>query len=426
MENYGLNGKVRSFAMENVFTTELNKVCYSLGKQLRPFCLYADEYQKQKGVLDLSTFGGFNNSGVTLFEDIVSERIQSLKTQGVGFMGVTDELKKTLFYQYLMTVSICYVEVEKWHTVNGVNQPTYDKMLVTRNPQIMAAWMGTTVQEMQGKYSRRVSSLSSELEEGVIRFVRLNQSTKGNSISVPRNTFNSKNMKCIPLFMLYAFQEGLFTVLSDSIVEVTFLKDNHTERTIYTTINEGIIRKFYTDQIFIDTMLRGIDIKTVVQGSMKLSSKVHRGYIKVPEIGASQYDSTGTRSINMARISKMRKVDESEVDTTFIDVDLNSVVSNFLDSIDYLGKKSPDLVKDVYKALLGSEAKELPDDTSLATYIELCSNEVLSKESILSTTYLRWLHNFMISNPVYFPLYTGKPTKISNMATNFGVEQLHW
>ena len=58
-----------------------------------------------------------------------------------------------------------------------------------------------------------------------------------------------------------------------------------------------------------------------------LASKMHRGYIKIPELGSSIYDDTGVRSLNVARLLSIKQVES--VSREFIHVDLNSVVSNF-------------------------------------------------------------------------------------------------
>lgn len=424
MGSYDLTGAVKSFSVENIFSTEMSKLAYKLGENIKPFCFVADKFQKESNVIDLITFGGFDNSSITLLDDVVNERISSLSTSGIGFSEVTDDLKKTLFYQYLITMSVCYVEVECWKTRNGSSTPSYDKFLVTRNPALMSAWMGIPQAEAQAKYCKRIAPSSFELSEGTLRFVKLNQSTKGNSITVPRVVYNTKNMKCVPLFMLYAFTEGFKTKLSNGILEFTFLKDNHIERKLCTTLDRSILSEFYNDNTFIDAMLGGTDINTVNQGGMMLSSKQHRGYIKVPELGASIYDSTGTRSLNLSRILAIREISKDDVDTTFIDISLDSVVKNFEESLEYCAtKQGIESVRDLYNALLGTE----PDsESTLATLISEINNSVQTNELLLSTTYDRQLHMFMVEHPQWFPLYTGKPVRSKVETSSYGVAQLDW
>ena len=420
-EFYGLNYSVKSFAVANNFVVNTNKACYALGQQLMPFCLYANEDQKKYGVLDFATFQAFLNPQISLIDEIVEYRHQAFKDTGIN-VDIRDEVKKKLlFYDYLMTISICYVEIPKYVTKDGMPMATYDKFLCTRNPAIMGAWMGADPSEMQAKYSSRITSRQVEFNINELRCVKLNHTNKGNSITVPRTAYNVEKMTCIPMYMLYAFVEGFKPLIQDGIVKFSYLKDNGTIRELATTLNEDILKDYYDDNIFINTMLSGVDINTVQQGGMTLSSKMNRGYIKVPELGASVYDGTGVRSLNIARLLKAEKIDS--VDRTFLKVDLNSVPTNFNNGIDYIVKTMPDSLKDCYKALVGEEFDETKC-SSIPVMAETCKSYVAGRSAFLSTSYHRDLHVFMVSHPEWFPLYTGKPAQQITSSANFGVTPL--
>lgn len=420
-EFYGLNYSVKSFAVANDFVVNTNKACYALGQQLMPFCLYANEDQKKYGVLDFATFQAFLNPQISLIDEIVEYRHQAFKDTGIN-VDIRDEVKKKLlFYDYLMTISICYVEIPKYVTKDGMPMATYDKFLCTRNPAIMGAWMGADPSEMQAKYSSRITSRQVEFNINELRCVKLNHTNKGNSITVPRTAYNVEKMTCIPMYMLYAFVEGFKPLIQDGIVKFSYLKDNGTIRELATTLNEDILKDYYDDNIFINTMLSGVDINTVQQGGMTLSSKMNRGYIKVPELGASVYDGTGVRSLNIARLLKAEKIDS--VDRTFLKVDLNSVPTNFNNGIDYIVKTMPDSLKDCYKTLVGEEFDETKC-SSIPVMAETCKSYVAGRSAFLSTSYHRDLHVFMVSHPEWFPLYTGKPAQQITSSANFGVTPL--
>jgi hypothetical protein len=415
---YGLNYSIKSFAVANDFVINTNKACYSLGQQLQPFCLYANDEQKNYGVLDFATFSAFLNQDISLIDEIVDYRKGVFKDFGININTSDEFKKKLLFYDYLMTISICYVEIPKYVTKEGVPTATFDKFLCTKNPAIMGAWVGADTSEMQAKYSSRIVARQVEFDVNELRCVKLNHTSKGNSITVPRNAYSIEKMTCIPMYMLYAFVEGFKPLLDTSIVKFSYLKDNGTIRELATTLSEGILRDYYDDNLFISTMLAGVDINTVQQGGMTLSSKMNRGYIKVPEVGASVYDSTGCRSLNIARLLKAEVV--PEVDRTFIKVDLNSVVENFNSCIDYIVKKMPEQVKEVYKALAGTDFKE-ENCGSVPQMVGVMQEYVRGREIFLSTSYRRDLHTFMISHPEWFPLYTGKPAQQITSSANYGV-----
>lgn len=419
---YDMDCSIKSFAVANQWSATLNKICYKLGTQLKPFSLLSDEYQKKFGVLNLAECGGLENPDVSMFDEVVSVRNREYKI--IPKSELSDKEKRAIFIHYLMATSICYCEVEKWKTTNGVAAKTYDKFLCTRNPAIMGAWMGMSPSEMQAKYSARIQASQYELEEGVLRYVKLLSSSKGNSISVPRTFASYENMKCVPLFMLYAWITGAKEVMKENIVKFTFLKDNHTEREMCTTLSEEIIRKYYSDNLFVSTMLSSVDIDSNQQGGMNLSSKIHRGYVKLPELGSSIYDSTGTRSLNIARILKSEVV--TDIDTTFINVSLTSVVDNFKNHVDYLVTSQPTSLADLYNTLTATQ--EFNGDESPASISDALYQYVDEKEMLFSTSFQRLLHKFMISNPQWFSTYTGKPVQRSqdtpSSISNFSVSQL--
>ena len=415
---YSMDCAIKSFAVSNEWSATLNKICFKLGKQLRPFSLLSDEFQEKYGVLDLAKCGGLLDQTIPMIDEVAKVRNEEYHI--VKKSELDDRDKRLLFIHYLLATSICYCEVEKWKTTNGVASKTYDKFLCTRNPAIMGAWMGMSPAEMQAKYSRRIQVDNADLNEGVLRYVKLQSSAKGNSITVPRNFASFENMRCVPLFMLYAWVTGAKEVMKNNIVKFTFLKDNHTERELCTTLSEDIVRKYYTDNLFISTMLSGVDIDSNQQGGMNLSSKIHRGYIKLPELGSSIYDSSGTRSLNLARILKAEVVDD--IDTTFINVSLSSVVANFKNHIDSLVVKMPTALSELYNKLTATET--YTGGESSASIVESLYKYVDDNEMILSTSFQRQLHLFMVENPQWFTTYTGQPVKgVSTSTENFGVAQ---
>lgn len=421
MDMYGLDHSVKSFAVANDFVQFSNKACYSLAQSLRPFGIYISDLQRQFGVLDIAEFAGMLNDGRTIAAEIADTRREAYKAVGI-MVDPSDPIKqKLLVIDYLMTISVCYVEISKYITKEGYATPTFDKFLCTRNPAIMAAWMGTDAAEMQAKYSAKIQSRQVEFNENCLRLVKLNQSAKGNSITVPRSAFNIEKMQCIPLYMLYAFQKGIQPMLDTRIMKFSFAKDNGTVRELCSTLSEDIIRDYYDDNMFINTMLSGVDFSSVQQGGMQLSSKIHRGYVRIPELGASVYDASGTRSLNLARVLKMELVDS--VDRTFIKVDLGSVCANFDTSLDYLAKTNPAGVQACYLALVGEEA-DLTRASTMAQQVEECKEFVRGRSAFFSTEYHRELHKFLVSHPEWFPLYTGKPAQTVTSSNNFGVSTM--
>lgn len=409
---YELDKPIKSFAVANEFVQMTNKACYALGQQLQPFCIYGREEQKSYGTIDVAEFSGMLDQNVSLVSEIANQRLPFYQTFGLDLSK--PETVKLLFFDFLLSVSACYVEIPKWVTKEGVATPTYDKFLCTKNPSIMANWMGITPAEAQAKWSAKCQTYQAEFMSGEIRFVKLMHSAKGNSISAPRTSFSVKDMVCIPLYMLYAWVQGMKPILDEKIIKFSFLKDNGTVRELCSTLNSDIIMSVYQDNNYVSNMLSGVDISTVQQGGLMLPSKINRGYIKVPELGSSIYDSTGCRSLNLARLLKAEVVDK--VDTTFIRVDLTSVVPNFADAVDYLLKVDASAMKPMFTELTGG----IPEGTEPVAIGDEAKRYAESRCVMLSTTFQRSLHLFMVGHPQWFPLYTGTPNQNVVSSSNKG------
>ena len=231
-ELYGLNYPVKSLAIANPFVEKvLYKSSYILGQQMRPFCMFANDVQKQYNVTDMATFGGLLDTNVSLIDEIADFRQGLYKNIGVYLDKTNDVHKKFLFYDYLLTVAICYVEVPRFITKNGYAQQSYDKFFATRNPELMATWMGREASEMQVKYSAQIQLNQSSVVEKELRCVKLVKNSKGNKITVPKKAMPIEKMKCIPLFMLDALVKGVQPHLYSNIVEFTFIKDKSVSST---------------------------------------------------------------------------------------------------------------------------------------------------------------------------------------------------
>lgn len=404
---YGLSHPVKSFAIENEFTKTMNKGCYMMGTTLQPFAFGCSKLQQEWGVVDLADFAGFYDSNSTLYDELVEYR-RDIYSPTFGTLMETDEINVALFFDYLLSVSACYIEFPKYQNKGGTVEKKYVKGLYTRNPSIMAAWTGASPMEMQAKYGTRISQTASNFAECQVKAVKLMSNSSGNYVQAVREPLVCSQMTCMPLFMQYAFMCGIWTKMEEGIVKFTYLKDNDMARELTTTVNFNILMDYYDDNSFIEHMLNGVDAFSTNQGGMQLSSKQGRGYMKVPELGCSKYDKSGVRALNISRVLGAEMVES--VPRTFINVDLDMVVENFKMHIDNLLLNSPDTVLEVAKALLGDEYND--GDSAIVVAGKL-RDYVTTNETILTTTYRRSLHMFMISNPQWFNNYTGTPVSYS-------------
>lgn len=406
MSNYNVSADLplASLSVYNGFAETLNKRCFAMGKNLTPFCMFPNKVTERFGVLNLLSICGLDNPNVTLFDDIVNSRVELFRQFGIYLSAVSDLERKNIVIDFLLSCCVCYIEVPKTIVKNGKEVYTYDKIIATKNTRLMADWVSGSQYEMQRKYGRKVSSTQVELcSDNISSFVRLNSSkTKGNSISIPRNGLPTEHMTCVPLFMLNAYMLGLREKLETGLVKFTYLKDNRTLRELPTTLNRSIMMDYYNSSQFADNILNSVDIYKENIAGMQTSSNILRGYAMLPEVGASKYDLSGKRALNLSRIIRVEEVDE--VDRTFIEVDIDDVDSKFMSYVYRISHSNAQGVFMLYKALTGN------DFTSTSTV--LCVSEidkfVKEQKSLMSTSFLRQLHLFMIGNPAWFTGYTGK------------------
>lgn len=419
-EIYGLTGDIASLAVKNQFSLNLNKACYALGKQLKPFCFFADKKRKQYGVLDFCSpqFTGLAGES-SLYNEIAEFRTEQLKRDYVTLGTQTEETKKALFFDYLLAECVCYVEVPKYTKKDGRPTPAFDKFFATKNPRLMALWINEDINLVTRKYAHRCKTTAVELMNNELRVAKLNKGTKGTSITIPRNSLDASKITVTPLFCMNALINGFYEALSNSILEFTFMKDNGTERVLASTISKEIMYDYYNDHDFVSRALYGVDIFSEKVGGMTLGSKLGRGYIKVPELGSSRYDSTGTRSVNIARLLKIQKLEE--VSREFIDVDLSSVQLAFENGLNVLTVKHPEHLVQL-AGIVGTE--DLSGGETDVQLSQIIKRTVDTNCTILSTTYLRELHRIMTKHPEMFPLYTGKPLDIVSETGDVGIETM--
>ncbi len=421
---YNLDGEITSLAVANSFILVLNKMAKQWGDSLTPFCIFGSVKQRQAGVVDLRRYMGLLNKEDKLVNEVVKQWGGELQSQGVDVDIDDSGVKKLLFFDYLLHASACYVEVPKYAKINGMPTHTYDKFIATSNIGVIAEWMGITKEEAQEKYGSKLLTTQTGYDVDELKYVKLNKSkTKGNTVTSPRKFVNGAKMTCIPLFMQSAFVQGLKRGLESQILEFTFIKDNNTERVLTSTISREIMGTYYSDKQFVDGCLYGVDIDTLVQQGLRVSHTYNRGYIKIPELGASVYDASGLRSLNTCRITSIKPV--KEVDRTFIEVDLESVVLEFHKHLSSIYNRSPECTRDIYMEFVvpnleNFDSMTIVDKGDAWFYSEL-DTYVAKMNVLLSSTFLRKLHLYMVAHPDLFRGYTGKKAKRDDTPIDVGV-----
>lgn len=352
----------------------------------------------------------------TILERLREYRLGLYRTQGI--YNCDSMSMQYVLYDYLLSAGVCYVEIPKWKTENGIPKRTFDKGFYTKNPFIIASWLGVPVQEVVNRYTCKTQTLGSDSKDGVLRSIRLNTKAGNNTVTLPRRHITmDTGLRIKPLAMMKEDITHYKGLLSTGIYHFEYYKDNGTTRSLDSTISDSIIGEYYNDPEFVENVFACMETSVMDVCGTVMPSTVGRGYIRVPELGASRYDSNyGVRSLNIARVKSYHRVES--VDRTFIDVNLSDVVDKFLSAVQVMGEELPLVYMD-YMA-----KNDYPD--SSAVIIKEIMETVQMAYLLRSTEYTRELHLYMVSHQQWFDKYMGTPIATINTSTNFGIGEFEF
>lgn len=323
---------------------------------------------------------------------------------------------RTAIYKYLLKEFLCYYEVPSVikDSDRGYGfKSSYNKYLVTSNIRVVAEWLGVSEEEAKALYGSRLSDVEMDVEDDMFQYVKLYE-TKDHirKVTKPKKDLDLSlsGTRVTPLFALKEGVDILYRKLSEDTYDIKFFKDGGQDRIINSTFNVKKIKEIYKNDSYVAEGIEGW-----YDGDFLSNSALERGYIRVFEVGSSIYD-VPLRSINYARIISF---EQAEPDLSYLNVDLDSVVSTFTDTLYDI----PNLnVAEVVELL------ELFDvgTTRLYNNLEMISLNDLEmwaegQVTILSTVFKRQLALCMIGCPhSWFKDYTGAPrraTSYSNSST---------
>lgn len=353
----------------------------------------------EKAVLDicrLTPLVGYQGVGApavrTVLEEVAWYRMKYLQLDKSPLCSADMYLAKKkgflLFIDYLLAHSLCYVERFTGSRV--------EKFFGTRNP-LIAATLCQQSQAEVAKYAAYLSVSADVYAADMLTMLKISTGGKVLKLTVPRKPFLiNDDIKVTPVFFMNIWSSAIVKALHEGILKFSYIKDNKQIRDMYSTMNRGILQHYYKDDALIDSFMSNIDL-----------DKLRRGYIKIPEVGISRYDDSGCRALNLTRITDIERV--TGIDDRFIDVDLSIPQNTFSQYIDRLSLDFVLLCK-LYSLIFNMEIN--PSMSSLQVkkaILDWCHSSIV----LGSTTFLRQLHILMVSNPLFFPGYTGKPESYS-------------
>lgn len=388
------------------FRAVMEDVAYKIGISLKPLTFYALDAQKGKGVLELGYFNGLNGSGRTLEREVESE----------WDTGCPAMNSRTAFLDYLLSTSVCYVELHRGHRINGKVEQTYSKNLVTRSPDLVQNWLGEGVQIPKRV---KIEYLPQEYTNGQIRCVYLNDTkTKGHTIAVPRDPLYAQDVRCLPQYMLIAYAKGLSETLQNGVARVKYLKTNSTVRVQETTLSVSLLDKCYKGEPTSAAILSQVDLE------------VRRGSIKLPEVGLSRTDPSMVRSVSLMRLLSLEPITIEEVDTNYLDVDLQSVVkraevglTRMLYERDREGYREFAIL--LMRGDVLEEVLRTIERNDLVQVCKLLTEFIEYSKKKYSTLFIKSLHKVLLkSTASVFRGYTGEPEQARDMTLTTYAESI--
>lgn len=310
------------------------------------------------------------------------------------------------FFRILLDHFLCYSEFADYRWIDGHRKRYLRKYLMTSNAEVAANYLGISTDDEEflkiSKHLARPATDPSDPSEGnLARYVRFEVTREGTRKVVKARSpidLAEPRLTMVPWPVLEAVGTFIKDTASDSPLRVVFQKDSGEIREIDTSFDMDWVRSLYGD---------GDNPYDEVDYVSDLFRHLHRGYVRVPELGASRYDATGARSINISRVLSV--IPNVTPDLRFLSVDLNCVVESFTSYV--LGEVVP-TESGVSTMSASPIAQSLYDSGLTSDLIVGASNLVSwSEESslVFSTTFHKALAGFMLDHPDLFPGYSGAP-----------------
>lgn len=329
---------------------------------------------------------------------------------------------RTSIYKYMLMNFLCYVEVPvvSFRGNDGKFRNSFNKMLVTSNVEVIARWLDVSVSEVPAKYIDRVYGIDIDDGSDLLPYVRLSEGKgKVRKVSVPRVNIDvsERGTRVIPLFMLKAGVDRLYSQLCDRVVRVSFLKDGGQVRDIFSCLDFVTLFDIYGGGSFYDSCA---DFS--YDGDFLGNSSLSKGYIRLPEVGGSRYDDA-CRCVSYSRIISLGYGEEP--DLSFIDIDLSVVLEEFTYGVLENGSSSVDIVGALEEYGIDGGAWVSTVDKAREYSSRDVSSIIMWAEGralLYSTVFLRELALFMMANPQWFGSFTGLPKDRYSVAGNVGLE----
>ena len=325
-----------------------------------------------------------------------------------------DEL---LITYYLMMNTSVLIEHTGHSVSTGVYQPSIDRGVFTLDEEeIKTMYKLHGVDNIPDKawkdLNNAISGISANYNISKIKALRLDWGKC--KTTNPRSLMSyDDGIHIIPTDVIAGYQSKLLEMSLSGAYKITYKRVNTADRVQYVTLNRDIINDIYKDDLkFANTFHEVSTPKSFNYHGKQVYTSTLNGFWAVGDLGLSRFVFNPKRHLSLSRITEIKEVNESDVKEIrkYVNVDLESVVDLFMH---YLSKLDA--------TQRGRVAKDIGcENPNLAEYVQ-------AQVTIFSTTYLKYLHDYMMTNQEIFEGYTGikqnnfeNPHSLSGSNIQFG------
>jgi hypothetical protein len=304
-----------------------------------------------------------------------------------------DEL---LLTYYLMLNTSVLIEHTAHGVATGVYQPTVVRGVFTLDEDEIRDMYKLHRMEVPDKAWKDLNNVANSIPTSYnmskIKAVKLDwQRCKTTN---PRALMNyDDGIHIIPTDVLVGYLDKLKETARTAILKITYKRVNTATREQYVTLNKDAINMIYKEDLrFANDFYEQCHPSTFLYHGVHTNVEALNGFWKVGDLGISRFSFNGGRHISLSRIMDIKLATQKDLSAIkrYVNVDLDSVLDIFAHYVTMLDAEG----KDKVMRDLGS------NDPDLIKFVQM-------QMTIFTTTYQKFLHDYMVNNQEWFKGYTG-------------------
>lgn len=331
-------------------------------------------------------------------------------------LGVPKEQIDELLLTYFLMVNTSVLVEQVGSSIStGVYQPSIDRAVFTLDEDevndMFKVYNLKVPEKALRDLNKCINSLSDNFNNNKIKGLKLDW---GNAkTSNPRKMPNyDDGVHIIPTDVLVGYYTGLRELASKNALTINYKRVNSTDRKHFTTLNRDIINNVYSEDLqFANTFVEVSTPRAITYHQRHVPADVLSGFWSIGDLGLSRFVINPKRKISLSRITSIKHTSDTDFKEIrkFVNVDLDSVVDIFLHYALQLNDADRDRIM-----------RDLDcDNPDLMHFIQ-------ARQAIFTSSYSKFLHDYMLENQDLFKGYTGVKTKAYENTFNMQNTQLNF